>query len=77
MLYKMPGNLVKLDQRNTSIVGIVLRQMSVIGGGGRCDRAVCRDMRQHAERWRARDREIPLLQLGRSDNRRRPAVVCG
>ena len=45
---------------------------------------------KHAERWRAQDRERPLLKLGRSDNRRRrarhntllvwrclPAVVCG
>ena len=28
-------------------------------------------LNKHAERWRARDREIPLLQLGRSDNQRR------
>ena len=42
----MSGNSAKLDQRNTSRVGISLGQTSVIGGGGRYDRAACRDMKQ-------------------------------
>ena len=39
----MPGTSAKLDQLNTSFVGILLGQMSVIGGGGRYDSAACRD----------------------------------
>ena len=53
-------------------VGILLGQTSVIGGGGRYDRAACRDMKQTCrEVVRARHLERRLLQLGHSDNRRR------
>ena len=51
-----------LDIYNSSTIpelycrDFVARQTSVIGGGGRYDRAACRDTR-HTERWRARDRE--------------------
>ena len=59
MYYKIPGNSAKLDQSNTSFVGILLGQTSVIRDGSRYDRAACRDIHtcrnKHAERWRARD----------------------
>ena len=46
MYYTMTGSSAKLDQRNTSFVGILLGQTPAIGGGGRYDRAACRDMKQ-------------------------------
>ena len=50
---------------------ILLAQTPAIGGGGRYDRAACRDMKQTCrEVARARRIERRLLQLGRSDNRR-------
>ena len=46
MYYKMTGSSAKLDQSNTSFVGILLGQTPAIGGGGRYDCAACRDMKQ-------------------------------
>ena len=49
MYYKMTGSSAKLDQCNTSfaaLVGILLGQTRVIGGGGRYDRAAGRDIKQ-------------------------------
>ena len=45
--YKTTGNSAKLDQRNPRfVVGIFLGQTPAIGGGGRYDRAACRDVKQ-------------------------------
>ena len=52
----MPGNSTKFDQLKPEFCRILLGQTSVIGGGGRYDRAAYRDTR-HAERWRVRQRE--------------------
>ena len=72
MYYKVTGSSAKLDQLNTSFVGILLGQTPAIGGGGRYDRAARRDMKQTCrEVARARHIERRLLQLGHSDNRRR------
>ena len=49
MYYKMTGSSAKLDQCNTcfaALVGILLGQTPVIGGGGRYDRAAGRDIKQ-------------------------------
>ena len=72
MYYEMTGSSAKLDQWNTSFVGILLGQTPAIGGCGRYDRAACRDIKQTCrEVARARHIERRLLQLGHSDNRRR------
>ena len=49
MYSKMTGSSTKLDQCNTcfaALVGILLGQTPVIGGGGRYDRAAGRDIKQ-------------------------------
>ena len=46
MYHKVTGSSAKLDQLNTSFVGILLGQTPAIGGGGRYDRAACRDKKQ-------------------------------
>ena len=70
MYYKMTGSSAKLDQCNTCfavLVGILLGQTPVIGGGGRYDRAAGRDIKQTCrEVARARHIERRLLQLGHS-----------
>ena len=72
MYYEMTGSSAKLDQWNTSFVGILLGQTPAIGGCGRYDRAACRDIKQTCrEVARARHIERRLLQLEHSDNRRR------
>ena len=72
MYHKVTGSSAKLDQLNTSFVGILLGQTPAIGGGGRYDRAVRRDMKQTCrEVARARRIERRISQLGHSDSRRR------
>ena len=46
MYYKITGSSAKLDQWNTSFVGIWLGQTPAIGGSGHYDRAACRDIKQ-------------------------------
>ena len=71
MYYKMTGSRPS-STNETGFVGILLGQTPANGGGGRYDRAACRDMKQtYREVVRARRIERRHLQLGHSDTRRR------